>query len=90
VIARNFPGVCRIDSSSEQSTVSAILSSLWAFIGAGVRPRSPLAKAIVLVLVVKLIGIAGMKVFMFPESAQPFVDANAMARVVGVSAPTRQ
>ena len=51
----------------------------------GRRPRTPLAKAIVLVLVIKLIGIAGMKVFMFPEGAQPVVDANAMARVVGVT-----
>lgn len=65
--------------------MGAILSSLAAFIAAGARPRTPLAKAIVLVLVIKLIGIAGMKVFMFPEGAQPVVDANAMARVVGVT-----
>jgi hypothetical protein len=67
--------------------LSAIVSSLAAFVGAGLRPRTPLAKAIVLILIIKLIGIAGMKVFMFPDSAQPVVDANAMARVVGVSAP---
>ena len=67
----------------------AIVSSLAAFLAAGLRPRTPLAKAIVLVLVIKLIGIAGMKMFMFPDSAQPFVDANAMARVVGVSAPAK-
>ena len=65
--------------------MSAILSSLTAFLAAGVRPRTPLAKAIVLVLVIKLIGIAGMKVFMFPDSAQPVVDATAMARVIGAS-----
>ena len=53
----------------------AIFASLSAFLAAGLRPRTPLAKAIVLVLVIKLIGIAGMKMFMFPESAQPFVDA---------------
>jgi hypothetical protein len=68
----------------------AIASSLAAFLASGLRPRTPLAKAIVLVLVLKLVGIAGMKVFMFPDSAQPIVDANAMARVVGVSAPARQ
>ena len=67
----------------------AIVSSLAAFLAAGLRPRTPFAKAIVLVLVIKLIGIAGIKVFMFPESAQPVVDANAMARVVGVSAPAQ-
>ena len=65
------------------------MSSLAAFLAAGLRPRSPLAKAIVLVLALKLIGIAGMKVFMFPDSAQPTVDANTMARVVGVSAPAQ-
>lgn len=68
----------------------AILASLWAFVAAALRPRTALAKAIMIVLVIKLIGIAGMKVFMFPDSAQPVVDANAMARVVGVSAPAQQ
>ena len=62
------------------------MSSLTAFLAAGIRPRTPLAKAIVLVLVIKLIGIAGMKVFMFADSAQPVVDATAMARVIGVPA----
>jgi len=58
-------------------------------LAAGLWPRTSLAKAIVFVLVVKLIGIVGMKTFMFPESAQPVVDANAMARVVGVPAPAQ-
>ena len=66
------------------------MSSLAAFVAAGLRPRTPLAKAIVLVLAIKLIGIAGMKVFMFPDGAQPIVDANTIARVVGVSAPAPQ
>jgi hypothetical protein len=65
----------------------AIVSSLAAFLAAGLRPRTPLAKAIVFVLVIKLIGIAGMKVFMFPDSAQPVADANAVARIVGLPAP---
>ena len=64
----------------------ALASSFAAFLAAGLRPRTPLAKAIVLVLIIKLIGIAGIKVFMFPDSAQPVIDANAMARVVGVPA----
>jgi hypothetical protein len=67
--------------------LSAIASSLSAFLAAGLRPRTPLAKAIALVLIIKLIGIAGMKVFMFPDSGQPVVDANTMARVIGVSPP---
>lgn len=67
----------------------AIFASLSAFLAAGLRPRTPLAKAIVLVLVIKLIGIAGMKMFMFPERAQPFVDASTMARVIGVAPPAQ-
>jgi hypothetical protein len=67
----------------------AFASSLAAFLVAGLRPRTPLAKAIVLVLVIKLIGIAGIKVFMFPDSAQPVVDAAAMARAIGPLAPAQ-
>jgi hypothetical protein len=63
----------------------AILSSLGDFVAAGLWPRTPLAKAIMLVLLIKLVGIAGIKVFGFPDSTQPVVDASAMARVLGVS-----
>jgi hypothetical protein len=41
----------------------------------------------VFVLVVKLIGIVGMKVVMFPDTAKPVVDASTMARVLGMSEP---
>ena len=61
----------------------AILSSMGAFLAAGLWPRTPLARAIVFVLVIKLIGIAGIKAFGFPDGAQPPVDANTMARVLG-------
>ena len=64
----------------------AIFSSLTAFVSAGVRPRTTLAKAIVLVLVLKLIGIAGIKLFMFPDNAQPVADAAAVARLMSPSA----
>jgi len=64
----------------------AIFSSLALFASAGVRPATPLARAIVLVLILKLIGIAGIKVFMFPDNAQPVADAAAVARLVGPSA----
>jgi len=62
---------------------------MGAFFAAGLWPRTPLARAIVFVLVLKLIGIAGIKVFGFPESAQPPVDAVAMARLVGVGSETK-
>ena len=38
------------------------------------------------VLIIKLVGIAGVKMFMFADSTQPVVDATAMARVIGVPA----
>jgi len=63
----------------------AILSSLAAFAAAGLWPRSALAKAIVVVLIVKLFAITGFKLFMFPTSEQPVADAAAIARVIGPS-----
>jgi hypothetical protein len=62
-----------------------IISSLAAFFATGMRPRTPLAKAIVAILVIKLAGIMAARVFMFADSARPAVDAAAMARVIGAS-----
>jgi len=72
-----------MSARAEPSLFRAILSSFAAFLAAGIRPRTPLAKAIVLVLVIKIIGIAGIKIFLFPHSAEPAVDASVMARVLG-------
>jgi hypothetical protein len=41
------------------------------------------------VLVIKLIGIASIRVFGFPDAAQPRVDADMMARVIGVEPPAK-
>ena len=67
--------------------MNAILSSLAAYFAAGLRPRTVLAKAIVLVLVIKLIGLVGIKTFLFPESSQPVVSADTMARRIGIVQP---
>jgi hypothetical protein len=66
----------------------ALFCSLAAFVGAGVNPQTPLARAIVLVLVFKLIGIAGIKLFIFPDSRQPVADALAVAHVLGPATAT--
>jgi hypothetical protein len=66
----------------------AIFCSLAAFLSAGINPQTPLARAIVFVLMLKLIGILGMKFFMFPNSAQPAADAVAVARVLGPATTT--
>jgi len=40
-------------------------------------------------LILKLIGLAGIKLFMFPDSAQPVIDAAAMTRALGPVEPLR-
>lgn len=63
--------------------MKAVLQSLVDFIMAGLRPRTPLAKAIVLALAVKLVIIVAMKVFLFSGETQPAVDDAAMLRLIG-------
>lgn len=64
--------------------LGAIFFSLRDFAAAGLRPRTPLARAIMLVLVIKLIGVAGLQIYLLAGGAPPAVDAGAMARVIGV------
>jgi hypothetical protein len=71
--------------SCEGYPLNATLSSLAAFLAAGMRPRTPLAKAIVLVLVIKLIAIAVMGAFMLPNSGRPVVDTITVLRLIGPS-----
>jgi hypothetical protein len=63
--------------------MKAVLSSLADFIGAGLRPRTPLAKAITVALAVKLVFIVSIKVFLFSGDARPAVDDAVMDRVLG-------
>jgi hypothetical protein len=51
-----------------------------------VKPRTPLGKAIRLVLLVKLIGIAGLTLVTVAERDKLHVDAAAAARMIGVPA----
>jgi hypothetical protein len=66
-------------------TLNAVLSSLAAYLAAGVRPPTPMAKAIVLVLVVKLIAIACAGIFLFSSDERLVVDPNAVSRLIGPS-----
>jgi hypothetical protein len=61
--------------------LNAIVASLGAFFAAGVRPQTPLAKAIALVLAIKLIAIAGIGAFMLSGSVRPVVDTIAVSRL---------
>jgi len=66
------------DDSRFQST-QPILASLAAFVQAGLRPRTALARAIVTVLIIKLVAIAGMAI------GQRYLDRSAVADPAGVA-----
>ena len=64
-----------------------VLASLAAFIGAGLRPQSPLARAIVVVLAIKLVAVVTMMIaqsFVLPHTA---ADAAAISHLLGPSSP---
>ena len=63
--------------------LNAVLSSIVAFLAAGARPPTPFAKAIRLVLVIKLVAIAAIGVVMVASGGGPAVDAGAVARLIG-------
>jgi hypothetical protein len=65
--------------------VNAIISSLAAFLAAGVRPPTALAKAIMLVLALKLLAITAASIFLFSSNERPAVDPGAISRLIGPS-----
>jgi hypothetical protein len=65
--------------------VNAVISSLAAFLAAGVRPPTPLAKAIVLVLTLKLLAIAAGSVLLFSMHERRTADPSAVSRLIGPS-----
>ena len=62
-----------------------VLASLVAFIGAGLRPSTALARAITVVLAAKLIAVVAMAIFLFYANQHVVVDAAAISRVLGPS-----
>lgn len=68
--------------------LNAVMSSLAAFLAAGARPPTPLAKAITLVLTLKLLAITGAGIFLFSINKQPAVDRGAVSRLIGPSTPS--
>jgi len=62
-----------------------LLASLAAFIDAGLRPQSPLARAIVVVLAAKLIAVTVMLVFLFFANQYVIADVAAVSRLLGPS-----
>ena len=62
-----------------------LLSALAAFVRAGLRPQSALARAIVAVLVIKLVAVTGMMVFQHYADQRAVADAAGVARRLGPS-----
>ena len=62
--------------------LNAVLSSIIAFLAAGVRPPTPFAKAIRLVLAIKLVAIAVIGVIMVASGGSA-VDATAVSHLIG-------
>ena len=60
-----------------------LLASLAAFVAAGLRPSSPLARAIVVVLTAKLIAVVAMIVYFQFADQHVVVDAAAVSRLLG-------
>jgi hypothetical protein len=68
-----------------ESRSHPVLASLGAFARAGLRPKTPLAKAIVFVLCLKLAAVVGMRLFMLTGEVPANVDEAAAARLLGVA-----
>jgi hypothetical protein len=64
-----------------------VLASLAAFVGAGLRPASPLARAIVIVLAAKLIAVVAMIVYFHFVDQHVVANAAAIGRLLGPSSP---
>jgi hypothetical protein len=60
-----------------------MLASLAAFVGAGLRPQSPLARAIVIVLAAKLIAVVAMTVYFNFTDQHVTANAAAISRLLG-------
>ena len=56
----------------------AVLTSLRVFVAAGLRPRTPLARAVVATLCVKLCVVVAMRLFVFDGDARVPVDQSVM------------
>jgi hypothetical protein len=65
--------------------LNAVMSSFAAFLAAGVRPPTPLAKAIMLVLVLKLLAITAAGIFLSSRNQRPTVDSTAISKLIGPS-----
>jgi hypothetical protein len=64
--------------TAERWEVSPLIAALGAFVRAGLKPSTPLQRSIAIMLVVKLVAIAAMRIFFFSEHARMQVDDRAL------------
>jgi hypothetical protein len=62
--------------------MSALGSSLAAFAAAGLKPRTPLARAVVAALTIKLCVVVAMRIFLFGADQRPVVTEETMVRLL--------
>jgi hypothetical protein len=70
-------------ATTPDSSSHPLLSSMGDFLLSGIRPKTPLARAIVLVLVFKLVVVASMQVFFLCSAAQTDAGASTIRHVLG-------
>lgn len=63
--------------------IKSVLLSLADFAATAWRPRTPLARAIVCALAIKLVVVVSMKLFLFSGDARPVIDEATMSRLIG-------
>jgi hypothetical protein len=71
--------------NSRRSSEWPVLASLAAFINAGLRPRTMLARAIVTVLVIKFFAVLGMMIFQHYENRLAVADSAGVSLRLGPS-----
>jgi hypothetical protein len=77
----------RGEERTAERFMRAVFYSLGDFVRAGLRPRTPLARAIALALAIKLVAITTIWFVWFSGDARPPADAAAIARVLGPTPP---
>jgi hypothetical protein len=88
-MTRDGPTVAVLGPHSHARPMPGMLPSLAAFLRAGVRPSTPLAKAIVVALAVKVCVLVVMQGFLFGRGSRPVVDAAAVTRHFAPAAEAR-
>jgi hypothetical protein len=68
-------------------SMKAVVNSLADFVRAGLRPRTPLARAIAIALAVKLVAVTAIWLAWFSGDTRPRADAAAIAGLIGPTAP---